>query len=115
VADIAAAHGKSSFLTAGSMLYCLFKHGAAQAVRDLAVRVGERFLIRRVSLRMIQAVLKKVWVRITQRLASKAIARWLPIVGAIGIGAYAYYDTAQVGKTAVGLFGQKLDIEPEKN
>jgi hypothetical protein len=50
IADIAAAYGKSD-LTREQMIYCLFRHVAAQAVRDLVVRVGERFLVRRVSLR----------------------------------------------------------------
>src|SRR6202011_481526 len=51
VADIAGAFGKKAFLTREQMLYCLFKHAAAQAVRDLIVRTGERVLVQRVSLR----------------------------------------------------------------
>src|SRR6187402_1905030 len=38
VADIAGAFGKTAFLTQEQMLYCLFRHAAAQAVRDLVVR-----------------------------------------------------------------------------
>jgi hypothetical protein len=32
------------------------------------------------------------------------VALWLPIAGAVGVGAYAFYDTVQVGKTARQLF-----------
>src|SRR5258706_7267706 len=55
VADIAGIYGKDAALTREQMIYCLFRHAAAQAVRDLVVRVGERFLVQRVSLRVLQA------------------------------------------------------------
>lgn len=111
VADIAGAFGKTAYLGREQMLYCLFRHAAAQALRDIVVRVGERVLIRRPALRVIQQVLRKIGVRITQRLAGGAIARWLPIVGALGVGAYAYYDTGQVAETAIDLFRRDIDVE----
>jgi hypothetical protein len=93
------------------MMYCLFRHAAAQAMRDIVVRVGERILIRRPTLRVIQQVLGKIGQRITQRLAGGAISRWLPIVGALGVGAYAYYDTGQVANTAIDLFRREIEFE----
>src|SRR3954471_22451642 len=47
VADIAGAFGKESALAQEQMLYCLFRHAAAHSVRGLAVRSGERLLVRR--------------------------------------------------------------------
>ena len=79
VADVAACHGRTACLNRESLLYCLFKHAAAQALRDLAARVA-------------------------QRTAFRAGARWLPVVGAVGVGAYAYFDTLQVGRTAASFF-----------
>ena len=111
VADIAGAFGKTAYLSREQMLYCLFRHAAAQALRDIVVRVGERVLIRRPALRVIQQVLRKIGIRIAQRLAGGAIARWLPIVGALGVGAYAYYDTGQVAETAIDLFVRDIDVE----
>ena len=111
VADIAAAFGKTAFLTREQMIYCLFRHAASQAVRDLVVRVGERLLVRRVSLRVIQNVLRRIGITITQRLAGRAISRWLPIIGAVGVGAYAYYDTARVAKTAIEFFDSEIELE----
>jgi hypothetical protein len=111
VADIAAVYGKSKQLGKEEMLYCLFKHLASQVLRDVVVRVGERMLVRRTSLKFIQEMLKKIGVRITQRIAGRGISRWIPIVGAIGIGAYAFYDTAQVGETAIDLFEREIDTE----
>lgn len=108
VADIAGTFGKEAFLTREQMLYCLFRHAAAQAVRDLVVRTGERVLVQRVSLRAIQQVIKKIVPRITQRLIGRTISRWFPVIGSLGIGAYAFYDTAQVGETAIDLFQRKI-------
>jgi hypothetical protein len=111
VADIAGAFGQEGHLSREQMLYCLFRHAAAQAVRDLVVRVGERVLIRRPGVGVLQRALRRVGVRVTQRLAGGAIARWLPIVGALGVGAYAYYDTGQVAETAIDLFRREIDTE----
>ena len=46
VADVAALYGRSAELGPSQMLWCLFRHTAAQALRDLSVRVGERVLVR---------------------------------------------------------------------
>src|SRR5215211_841976 len=54
VADIAAAYGNTAVLSQEQMLYCLFRHTASQAVRDMVVRIGDRLAIRRVPLRVIQ-------------------------------------------------------------
>jgi len=113
VADIAAAHGKSAQLSSSEMIYCLFRHATSQAVRDLVVRVGERFLVRRSSLRVVQRALRRVGVSVTQRAAGRAVSRWLPIVGALGIGGYAFYDTTQVGKTAASFFQKEIVREDE--
>ncbi|MBV8879035.1 MAG: hypothetical protein JO332_03620 [Planctomycetaceae bacterium] len=113
VADLAAVYGKTAFLTKEGMIYCLFRHGAAQAVRDIVVRSGQRLLIRQASLRTVETVLQKVGLRLSQRLATKAISRWLPVIGAVGVGAYAYYDTAEVAKTAIQTFESDLDVAPE--
>ncbi|HEV8614085.1 MAG TPA: hypothetical protein VGU22_01195 [Methylomirabilota bacterium] len=113
VADIAGAFGQQAFLTREQMIYCLFRHTAAQAVRDLVVRVGERFLVRRLSLRGTQSIAQKVGVRVTQRAIGKGVSRWLPIVGALGVAGYAYYDTAQVARTAIELFQGEIETESD--
>jgi hypothetical protein len=104
VADIAGTFGKSAVLSREQMLYCLFKHTAAQAVRDLVVRVGERYLVRRAGLRVVEATAAKVGVKVTQRAIATSVSRWLPVVGMVGVAGYAYYDTTQVGATAISFF-----------
>ena len=113
VADIASCYGKTAQLGKEQMLYCLFKHAAGQIVRDMVVRVGERVLIKRASVLVMQRMLRRIGVVVTERVVGRTISRWLPIVGAVGIGAYAFYDTAQVAKTSISLFESQVDAEPE--
>lgn len=113
VADIAAIYGKKATLSQEQMMYCLFRHTAAQAFRDLTIRVGERVLVKQASLKVMQSIAKKVGVKISQRALGKGLTRWIPIVGAVGVGAYAYYDTAQVAATAIELFESDLAIPGE--
>jgi len=104
VSDIAAVYGQSANLRTEHMLYCLFKHSAAQAVRDLLVRSGERWLVRKASGALIQTVLKRVGARLSQKALGSGAARFMPVVGALGVGSYAYYDTSQVAASAIALF-----------
>lgn len=111
VADIAAVYGKTARLEKEAMVYCLFKHGSAALLRDLVVRTGERVIVRRATLRSIQEILQKVGIRVTQRLIGKSVSRWVPVIGAVGVGAYTYYDTMQVANTAIDLFSLDLIVE----
>jgi hypothetical protein len=110
VADIAACYGKSAELHRETMIYCLFRHAAAQVVRDLAVRVGTRLLLRRTTVATMERSLQRIGVAISHRTLTRGVARWLPIAGAVGVGAYAFYDTVQVGRTAKELFESEIEM-----
>jgi hypothetical protein len=90
-------------LTRTHMLYCLFRHAASQLARDVAVRAGERLVIRHLSSGALRSVLASIGISVTQRIAGTAASRWLPIVGAAAVAGYAYFDTLQVAKTAVRM------------
>jgi hypothetical protein len=111
VSDIAAAYGRHAMLNREQMMWCLFRHTVAQAFRDLVVRVGDRLVFRRMSYGVAQRVAKQVGVKLTQRTLGKGLSRWLPVIGALGVGAYAYYDTAQVAGTAIALFEGEIAID----
>ena len=111
VADIAALYGKHAQLTPEQVVYCLFQHTAAAGVRDLVVRVGQRTIVRRASPLLIRTLTRRIGAKLAQRALGKGVARWLPIVGAVGVGAYAYYDTAQVAATAIDLFEGVIEVD----
>ena len=112
-ADIAGCYGKTAELGREEMIYCLFRHTDAQAVRDLVAQIGQRFVVQRASRPQVQAVVLKIGMHIAQRLIGKGISRWIPVFGALGAGAYAYYDTAQVADTAIEFFAGVIDVEAE--
>ena len=111
VSDIAAAYGRHATLGREQMMWCLFRHTAAQAFRDLVVRVGDRLVFRRMSWSAAERVARQVGIKLTQRTLSKGVSRWLPVIGALGVGAYAYYDTGQVASTAIAMFEGDIVIE----
>lgn len=110
VADIAAVFGKSGELSKERMLYCLFRHTAAQAMRDLVVRVGERYLVRQASFHTLQKVAGRIGIKITQSTIRKSLARWIPVAGALGVGGYAYADTRKVALTAIEFFSSDASL-----
>ncbi len=113
VSDIASVYGKSHALGREQMLYCLFKHVSAQLFRDVVVRVGERVVIRQTSLRVLQGLAQQLGVQVSKKVLSASASRFVPLIGAVGVGAYAYYDTLQVAKTAIALFEHDTVIEAD--
>jgi len=112
VADIAGLYGKDMQLTRSHMLYCLFRHAASQLARDFAVRAGERFVIRGLSGGALRSVLTSVGISVTQRAAGTAASRWLPVIGAVAVAGYAYFDTLQVANTAMKMLETKaLEVD----
>jgi hypothetical protein len=100
VADIFALYGRTAELTRTHMLYCLFRHAASQVLRDVAVRAGERLVVRQLSSSALSSILRSLGATMTQRIAGSVAGRWLPVVGAVAVGGYAFWDTMQVAKTA---------------
>ncbi|HEX7369871.1 MAG TPA: EcsC family protein [Rhodanobacteraceae bacterium] len=112
VADIAAACGRHTTLTREQMLYCLFRHAASQAVRDLAVRAGQRWIVQAATTHTLRGVTRRIGVKLSERALGSSLARMLPVAGALGVGAYAWYDTRQVARTAIAMFSREVEFIP---
>ena len=108
IADIFELYGRTPELTRTHMLYCLFRHAASHVLRDVAVRAGERVIVRHVTAGALSSLLNSVGISVTQRIIGSAASRWVPVIGAVAVGGYAYWDTMQVAKTARTLLS-KLD------
>ena len=113
VADIAGAIGVSAELTRSHMLYCLFRHTAAQAFRDLGVRLGQRGVVQALSSRALRRLVGHVGVSLSRRTVAKGVARWVPVVGAAGVAAYAWYDSSRIAATAIAMFDPVIDLPIE--
>jgi len=111
VSDIAAVYGERASLTHETLLYCLFRHAVAQVIRDLVTRLGERIVVQRVSWSLRRKILHRVGAALVQRVTGRSVSRLLPLFGALGVAGYAYYDTAQVGHTAIDFFSKEIELE----
>lgn len=111
VSDIAAIYGQTAVLGREQMLYCLFKHVSAQLLRDMLVRIGERIVMQRASKGFLQSTARTLGVKVTQRVLGNGATRLVPLIGAVGVGAYAYFDTTQVAKTAIELFSKDIVVD----
>ena len=109
VADIAATYGKLALLSREAMVWCLFRHSAASLLRDLAVRTGSRIAVQMLSTTALRKIVEKIGIKISSTFLSKTLLRAIPAIGAVGNGAYAYYDTTEVGKTAITYFKALVD------
>ena len=114
VADIGGAYGHRRKLTREQMMFCLFRHTAAQALRDIAVQAGERWLVQTASVAALRSAARRIGIKLSQRGIGSGIARWLPVIGAAGVGAYAWYDTRQVARTAIKLFAMESAADRAK-
>ena len=112
IADIFELYGRTPELTRTHMLYCLFRHAASHVLRDVAVRAGERLIVRQVTAGALSSLLNSVGISVTQRIIGSAAGRWVPVVGAVAVGGYAYWDTMQVARTARSLLVKLDSIAP---
>ncbi len=114
VADIFGVYGRTAELTRVHMLYCLFRHAASQVLRDVVVRTGQRVIAQQVSSGALRGIVNRIGVGVTQRVAGTAATRWVPLVGAAAVGAYAYWDTLQVARTAHQLLADRPAPAPQE-
>ncbi len=113
VADIFALYGRTAELTRTHMLYCLFRHAASQVLRDVVVRTSQRVVVSQLTGGALKTVVHKVGLSVSKRVAGNAAGRWIPVAGAAAVGAYAYWDTLQVAKTARRLLADPALDAPE--
>ena len=70
--------------------------------------------MQKLSATAIKAIHAKIGASISSKLLGKTLLRAIPAIGALGNGAYAFYDTLEVGKTAAAYF-RALSDQDGKN
>jgi hypothetical protein len=83
----------------------------AYVFKETIIQIGGRLIVRRVSLRVVQQLIQKISVNVTQRVLSQIASRWLPIVGSVALGAFTYWDTKRIAKTAIETFEKEIVTE----
>ena len=110
--DIGMAHGKSRVL-GRELLAGVFISALATSVGGLMVMHGGKVLVKRVALRVFQRVVALLAGRVTQQVLKSIVAKWLPLIGAAAMAAWARYSTAQIGKRAAEILAKPIQVEEE--
>lgn len=112
VADIAACYGQTIKLHAGTMAACLFSHLDSERCLPRFVNSEQNFQWQPETQQMVGKLSHAIGARMVQRLLGRAMGRWVPFVGALGLGALTAYDTDKVAQTAKKIFsGYKKEAE----
>jgi hypothetical protein len=107
IADIAACHGRPHAISKNEMAWCLFRHSASQISRDFLVHNSERLLVATLSGKALTSILRRIGAHSVERLSGRLAIRFIPILGMGISGGLAWWDTHQVGKTALKLFSEQ--------
>lgn len=108
VADIAGAYDRHATLSQAAMMHCLFRHAAAQALRDIAVRLGERVLLKRLSQKAATGLVCRLGLSVSRHAVERGVGRVVPLLGAAAAAFFAHADTRQVAIAAIELFEAEL-------
>lgn len=113
VADIAAIYGKHDFVTQETLAYSLFKEGSKDFLKDVIMRIGDRYILRKTSIQFMNQLSGRIGGWLMRRLMGRNISRWLPLIGAVAVGYYTKRDTEIVGRLALDLFSSPLEKDEE--
>jgi uncharacterized protein (DUF697 family)/uncharacterized tellurite resistance protein B-like protein len=112
VYDIGAAYGQEKQMTP-ELLIGVFAAATMGGGLGLLVMQGQKVLVKRASLRVLQKIIAKLAGNITQRALKQLLAKWLPGIGAVAMATWAGYTTQKIGQKAVEIFSRAIEISPD--
>lgn len=111
--DIGMAYGQERVLQR-ELLAGIFISALGTSSATLLTMHGGKILVKRASLRVFQKVIALLAGKVTQQLLKSMISKWLPVVGAAAMAAWANYATRRIGKQALTIFDQPIEYEVEE-
>lgn len=110
--DIGMAYGKGQVLNK-ELLAGIFLSAMGTSAGVLVIMHGGKVLVRRVSLRVFQRVVIFMAGKVTQQMVKSLISKWLPVIGAAAMAAWSSYTTRLIGKKAVEILENSIEVEAE--
>lgn len=111
IIDIGVASGKRKEVLNKEVLMYAFASSLGAGALGLATMHGSKIVVKRVSLRFMQKIVKILAGKITQRALKALIGKWIPVVGPIAMAVWTNYLTKSVGNKAVELMSKDITIE----
>lgn len=112
--DIGMAYGKSEVLNK-ELLAGIFLSAMGTSVSGLLTIHAGKVLVKRTSLRVFQQIVAILGGQVTQRVLKSMVSTWLPVVGAVAMASWSYYSTRQIGKKALQILENQIEIVDSDN
>lgn len=112
ICDLIAAAGKPGIISKELVLGILLSSSGIVGIGLLTIH-GGKVVIRRASLRVLQKIIVLLGGRVTQQLLKSMISKWLPVVGAVAMAAWARVSTKRLGEQAKSILSQDVLFEGE--
>lgn len=105
--DICVALGKHQHVSRELLVGILLSSMGSGGGSLIAVQ-GGKLLVRRASLRVMQKIVAMLGGKVTQQLLKSMVGKWLPVVGAAAMAAWARYTTKKLGEQALDLLSNEI-------
>jgi len=112
VYDIGVAYGHRNKLNA-ELLISVFGYALGSGALGLMVIHGQKILVRRASLRLMQKVVQLMAGKITQRVLKSMVGRWIPVAGAVALATWSKLSTHLISKRAISIFEKEIELSEE--
>lgn len=110
--DICVAMGQHRHITRELLVGVLLSSMGSGTGSLIAVQ-GGKLLVKRASLRVMQKIIAMLGGKVTQQLLKSMVGKWLPVVGAAAMAAWARYTTKKLGEEACELLSKEI-VEGEE-
>lgn len=108
--DIGRAYDKKEVMTK-ELILVIFISAIGSGTGSLFVLHGGKYFVKRASLQVFQRLITILGGRVTQQAVKSAISKWLPVIGAAAMAAWANYLTRQIGKKAKEILQHDIVID----
>lgn len=113
VYDIGVAYGHRKQLSP-ELLASVVGYALGAGTLGLIALHGQKVLVKRASLRLMQKLVKLMAGKVSQRLLKSMVGKWVPVAGAVALAAWSKYSTHAVAKKAVSIFEKEFEFSDDE-
>ena len=111
--DIGAAYGYKDKLTP-ELLVSLTAFALGSGSLGLLLIHGQKVLVKRASLRLVQKLVHLMAGKVSQRLLKSMVGKWIPIAGAVALAAWSKISTHFIANKAISVFQKEISFSDEE-
>ncbi|MEM9220488.1 MAG: TerB family tellurite resistance protein [Cyanobacteria bacterium P01_F01_bin.150] len=109
VYDIGYAYGYGKKMNS-EILISVFSYSLGAGALGLMAIHGQKILIKRASLRLMQRIVRLMAGKISQRVLKSMVGKWVPVLGAVALATWSKFATHDIGKKAVLIFEKDIEF-----